>query len=47
MRIEENQQLPSSGPSIHMYSLYVSTSMLVVSFDVASSNRESVIQYAI
>ena len=29
-----------------MYSLYVSKSVLVVSFDLASSNRESVIQYA-
>ena len=31
---------------MNMYSLYVSKSVLVVSFDSASSNRESVIQYA-
>ena len=31
---------------MHMCSLYVSKSVLVVSFDLASSNRESVIQYA-
>ena len=28
---------------MHMYSLYVSKSVLVVSFDLASSNHESVI----
>ena len=31
---------------MHIYALYVSKSVLVVSFDLASSNRESVIQYA-
>ena len=44
MRIEENQQLPSSGLLMHMYSLHVSKPVLVVSFDLASSNDESVNQ---
>ena len=40
-------QLPSSGPSMHTYSLNVSKSVLVVSFDLASRNRGSIIQGAI